>query len=228
MDHAGRRQLFAQTIVVTLLLAALLPATKASGSTLACYDGSYSLEGFKWTSTYKWYFKSRSTPSNISRSDARSALQAAVTNITRADNSCGLPDRVSATASYQGRTRRSANISSGGRCGSRDGRSVVDFGTLPSGILGYTCWWTRSGRAVEADVRLNKAYYRWTVKITSTCWNKFSVQNAATHELGHAFGLWHLSASLHPALSMSTLMLPCSNAKATLALGDIRGLQALY
>lgn len=228
MDRAGRRQLFAKTIVMTLLLAALLPATKASGSTLACSDGTYSLEGFKWTTTYKWYFKVSSTPSSISRSDALSALRAAVGNITHADNSCGLSDRVSASASYQGSTSRSANISSGSRCGSRDGVSVVDFGDLASGQTGYTCWWTRNGKVVEADIRLNKVDYRWIVNITSTCLNRFSVQDVASHEFGHAFGLQHLSESLHPALTMSTYVRTCQNAETTLGWGDVRGLQALY
>ena len=48
------------------------------------------------------------------------------------------------------------------------------------------------------------------------------------HELGHVFGLNHVSESGHPNLTMSTAARDCSNAPLSLGLGDVRALRQLY
>jgi hypothetical protein len=73
-------------------------------STDPCLDSAYKLNGHRWATTYNWYFKSSSTPSNLTVSSAEGALSKAVSNITTAHDSCGLADNVSATASYKVRT----------------------------------------------------------------------------------------------------------------------------
>jgi matrixin len=103
----------------------------------------------------------------------------------------------------------------------------VDFGNLGATDLGYACWWTWGRSTTESDMRLNSTEYSWAVNLGG-CVGKYSVEDVATHELGHTFGLNDLSENLHPALTMSLVMLPCQNAETTLGLGDVRGLKALY
>jgi hypothetical protein len=201
-------------------------ALQGSRPLSACSDGAYALEGMSWTSKYNWYFKTSSSP--VDSGDATQDLRDAVVNITHADNNCGLSDNVSATAGYQGSTSKSANIGTGSKCQGSDGTSVVDFGNLLSVDLGYVCWWTQGGKPVEADLRLNSTDDTWFVVLGDLCRVKFSIEDVATHEFGHVFGLGDLSESLHPDLTMSTVMLPCQFAETTLGLGDIKGLEALY
>lgn len=194
----------------------------------ACSDGAYVLGGHRWSSRFDWRFQASSRPRGFSSSSVAAALVRAVHNITRGNNNCGLSDAISATQWYRGTTSRAPNISSGGGCLGRDGHNVVGFGTLPSGYLGLTCWWTFSGRVIETDVKLNKARYGWYINRPSGCSYKWSIEAAATHEFGHAFGLAHVSESQHGALTMSPVIKACQAAETTLGLGDVRGLRSLY
>jgi hypothetical protein len=204
------------------------PSAVAASAPPACGDGAYTLYSHRWSRTYEWFFQRGSTPGNMSRRRVTSALRRAAVNITGARNSCGLADRVSATTSYRGRTTRAPDIGAGSGCLARDGRSVVGFGDLRSSDLAYTCWWTQGGRAVEADVKLNRQEYRWTVKIGSGCSGSYSVEAVATHEFGHVWGLGHVSESSHGNLTMSPVIRPCQRSERTLGLGDVRGLEAKY
>jgi hypothetical protein len=200
----------------------------ASSSTDPCSDGAYKLAGIKWQSTYSWWYQSGSTPSAFTASAGSGAFQRAVSHITNAYNNCGLADNVSATQSFMGSTSTAPNVGSTASCLTHDGKSVVGFGTLPSNYLGMTCWWTMNGAPVEADMKLNKAYYHWYVSRPSDCSNKWSVEAAATHEFGHVFGLAHVSETYHPNLTMSPVIRSCQASEITLGLGDVRGLEALY
>jgi hypothetical protein len=193
----------------------------------ACSDAGYSLTGASWSTRVDWYFKTSSTPGEITQSDALSALRNAMRNLTQVNNDCGLKDAVSANSLYMGGTIRSANIGTGSTCSGSDGMNVVDFGNLAATDLGYACWWTWGRSTTESDMRLNSSEYSWAVNLGG-CVGKYSVEDVATHELGHTFGLNDLSEKLHPALTMSLVMLPCQNAETTLGLGDVRGLKALY
>ena len=201
--------------------------TSQSTSPSACSDSSYALASAKWTTQYRWYIKTSTTPSGVSSDSAVSALRAGVTNVTRGENDCGIGGDTPASAAYQGSTSSSANITSSAGCGTRDSRNVVDFGTLPSGYLALTCWWSSGGSIVEADIRLNKSNYGW-VTSTSGCSNKFMIEAVITHEFGHAFGLNHVSESSHGKLSMSPTIMACQNSESSLGLGDVRGLEAKY
>jgi hypothetical protein len=194
----------------------------------ACQDDAYSLSGPKWTKRYEWYFKANSTPSGISQDDAETALRSAADNITHAHNDCGLADTISATVAYQGTTGKSTGIGSNGSCSGKDGTNVVAFGDLPSGYLGLTCWWSKSGSITEADMMLNKVDYDWYINKPNNCSGEWGVQDVATHEFGHVFGLSHVSESLHPALTMSPVIGSCQGAEKSLGLGDVDGLEALY
>jgi predicted Zn-dependent protease len=186
-----------------------------------CSDRAYRLSGGKWKSTLKWHFRASSTPSRLSRDTTRRVIKRSFANIVNARNDCGRSDRVAATSSYEGTTTRRA------RCNVRDGRNVVAFKALPSDVLARTCWWVSGTRIIEADIQINSAY-RWATSL-SNCSFQPMLEAVMTHEVGHAFGLGHVGEAKHGRLTMSTrLDGPCNNQEATLGLGDMRGLEALY
>jgi hypothetical protein len=127
-----------------------------------------------------------------------------------------------------GPTTTAPDVTDSSTCGRPDGRSVVGFGTLAPVEMAITCWWTRDGSIVEADVKLNKTDYRWVTRIPSSCALSWSIEDVATHEFGHVFGLEHVSEALHGNLTMSPRILPCQSSDATLGLGDVLGLRAKY
>lgn len=234
LPGGGERQLGVQTRSdgsVAILSSTQGSATEAAPSRSEiqgpCVDAAFALTGHRWRSRYNWYFKMNSTPRGVSWSRARQALIRAGWNIVRGDNNCGLPDRIGATHSYRGTTTRAANITSGSRCARRDYRSVISFGDL-AGNLGMACWWIRDGSIVEGDVKLNKVEYRWYALRPKGCWRRWSIEAAATHELGHVFGLGHVSERYHRGLTMSPMIMACQNSESTLGLGDVLGLQTLY
>jgi hypothetical protein len=200
-----------------------------NGVLSACADSAYTLYSNAWNSKLEWYFNSHSTPSGVNRDDAKGALRGAVKIITHATNDCGLSDGMTGTAAYQSTTSTSVNISKDGNCKDGDGKSVVGFGTLPSDYLALTCWWTDSkGHTIEADIRFNKADYKWAVDVPKNCTDSFIIKDVATHEFGHAFGLAHVSESQDGNLTMSPTMMACQTAEETLGRGDVLGLEAKY
>jgi hypothetical protein len=203
-------------------------ASPGSAPASACSDGAYDLFSASWNKMFKWRFNVSSTPSGLNHDDTTGELRDAVTNITHADNDCGLSDKVSATSNYEGSTTKPANVGTDSSCKSSDGTSVVAFGDLLSTDLGITCWWSIGNNIQEADFKLNKTEFTWTIDIGSKCQVKYVVEDVATHEFGHVFGLDSVSEILHPALTMSLVMLPCQRAETSLGLGDLLGLEALY
>lgn len=187
-----------------------------------CQDGKYNLSGGRWASTYTWSFKASSTPSGLVSNAVEVILQKAFSNITNANNDCGLADNVSATHNYQGTTTKSPN------CGTRDKTNVVGFTRLPDGVLGVTCYWVSGGKIVEADMRLNNRE-SWSLNATLCTGDMPVLEATATHEAGHVFGLDHVGERRHGRLTMSPYLDgPCDNNESTLGKGDVRGLEALY
>lgn len=205
-------------------------ATAGNGSPGPCNDGAYKLAAWRWTTQHAWWFNAGTTPSEIGKDAAETALKKAAANITTSRNSCGMADQVSATQVYKGRTGSSAQIGADGSCKNGDGKNVVGFGDLPAGYLGVACvWFDGQGHALEADVRLNKADHNWVVHIGSACSNRWSVEAVATHERGHVFGLAHVGEANHGNLTMSpALNGPCQSSEATLGRGDVKALRARY
>jgi hypothetical protein len=112
-------------------------------------------------------------------------------------------------------------------CSSYDGYNVVGFKSLSGNTLAVTCYWTMSGRIVEADIQINNNE-AWALS-TVGCLRKSLLEATMTHEVGHAFGLGHVSELTHGRLTMSPLLDGlCNNNESTLGLGDVRGLEALY
>jgi hypothetical protein len=206
------------------------PTVVSSGDSPAgaCDDNAYTLYGESWKKNYAWYFNRKSIPGEVDGNNTAEALQDAVANMTRAENNCGLADRVSATYWYKGTTSDAVNIDTDSSCEGSDGKSVIGFGNLLATDLALTCWWTKNGNITAADIRFNKTEFLWVVNLGDACVTKFAVEAVATHEVGHVFGLGHVSEAAHGALTMSTTIKVCQESEKTLGLGDIRGLEALY
>jgi hypothetical protein len=203
------------------------PDATIQSSPPPCQDRAYNLTGSWWRTTVDWWFRSSSTPSNLSHDAARKAIKSGASHITHAFNDCGRADHVSATGHYAGSTSISPNIGSDSTCQNPDGRNVVGFGDLLGSQLALTCWWFRGSTTVEADMKVNRHDFRWTTT-TAGCSDQYMVQAVATHEFGHVFGLAHVSQSSHGNLTMSTSMFACDNSPSTLGLGDMLGLEARY
>jgi hypothetical protein len=202
----------------------------ASGSPGPCSDSAKRLLGFKWAKPLEWSFQSGSTPDGNSIANVEAKLKAAASNITTSKNSCGLADQVSAKHSYLGRTTRGTQIGADASCkGTGDGFNTIGFGALPDGVLGLACvWYDGDGHAVEADIRFTKSR-KWFAVKPSACSGQNSIEGVATHEFGHAFGLGHVGEPGHGNQTMSPAINgPCQSSEATLGLGDVKGLRALY
>ena len=165
-------------------------------------------------------------PAGLSSSAVLDVLKRAFRNVTGARNNCGRADDVSATSTYLGATTRRPAVTSTGSCGASDGHNVVAFAPL-TGFAGYTCIWWDGTKIVEADMRLDSDT-AWALS-RSSCSNRLMLEALATHEVGHAFGLAHVGESNHGRLTMSVYIDGlCENQEATLGLGDLRGVEALY
>lgn len=196
-------------------------ARPAGGSADPCADPAFRLIGGKWQETYRWWFNAASTPDRLNPTAVRDVFQKSFSNITEVNNDCGLPDNVSATHSFMGRTQRAP------RCSRMDGMNVVGFKRLRQGVLGVTCFWTFGNRIVEADMAINSRV-PWTLSLAG-CVRKVMLEATVTHEAGHVFGLDHVREGRHGQLTMSPLLNgACQNSEATLGLGDVKGLEALY
>jgi hypothetical protein len=200
-------------------------ANQTSGTQLTsptdCADDAFNLTGPSWQEPLAWSFNAASTPSRLSRSAVREVLKKAFSNVTNGRNDCGLSVALDISAPYLGTTTRSA------KCDSSDGHNVISFRDLPSGTMARTCWWSINGRLIEADIQINKSK-AWSLS-KATCNRQPLLEATMTHEIGHAFGLDHVTESAHGRLTMSTVMDGlCNNAESTLGLGDILALERLY
>lgn len=114
-----------------------------------------------------------------------------------------------------------------GTAGTYDGVNQfdwVDLGTTNT-IAVTTTWFSRAtGLAVESDARYNTRF-AWA---TDGSAGAMDVQNIATHEVGHTFGLDHPKAREAGCLTMYAYGSLGETQKRTLGAGDILGIRAIY
>jgi hypothetical protein len=197
-------------------------AVRINASPGPCADSAFRLLGASQPGgSYSWSYNAASTPKYLAKAGVVSVLGKSFDNITGANNDCGRPDNVSATHTYLGTTATRA------KCGRRDSKNVIGFKALESGVLAVTCYWTRKGRIVEADMQITTRE-RWALS-PSSCFDEMILEATITHEAGHVFGLDHVGERKHGRLTMSPYVDgSCDNNEATLGWGDIRGLEAMY
>jgi hypothetical protein len=195
-----------------------------------CADDAYTLEGFKWNTTYRWHFNRSSVPADLDADATLTAIEAGFDNIVTEHNNCGRPDTIHAKALYQGDTSQKP-------CADRpDGQNTVSFGDMPSDTtedaIAYTCPYiggpdSETQIAFDADIVISDEI-PWSLG-EDACFFQFSLEATVTHEVGHVFGLDHVSEREHGELTMSTTIEnTCDDSQATLGLGDMLGLEELY
>ncbi len=203
------------------------PESEALG---ACADTYYVRTGHTWRTAFGWYYHAASVPTSI-RSTVLAMLLRGANNIVTGRNDCGRADAISATHIYRGATSVAPAINtttSSIVCGSRNNVSSIGFKALSGTWKAATCWWwDASGYNVESDMVFN-SFTSWilTSAIPEGCTTALHFESVSTHEMGHVFGLNH-PGTTHPALTMQPGA-ACDNSKATLGLGDLRGLEYLY
>jgi Matrixin len=200
----------------------------AGSSPGECSDPAYTNLGYRVQFDLKWYFNSNTTPNELSKKSALSAIRRGTANITDMQSNCRRGDRVPHFMNYQGSTNHDA-------CpGHNDSMSVVSFGTLPRGTLAETCTVYASdnpyNRVKWSDIKINKAHFNWTTNPGArSCKSRYDLEGVVTHERGHTFGLDHVSESSHRNLTMSERINgPCQDSERSLGLGDWRGLKNKY
>lgn len=213
------------------------PGRLVSQRRAGCSDAAWSGMGVRQGGTWRWWVGTRGYfPRGIDRNEFRATVADSVDNITGLSNDCGWRGQ-GPTAAYQGYVARRAAVSArDGKltCGRRDGFSVVSSGALDARALGVTCYWfrvvpDRPDRILEVDILLNASRYRWTTRPNRPgCSRDYDIESTMTHEVGHAYGLGHVSERSHGALTMSEVSARCDSSGRTLGRGDIRGLRSLY
>jgi len=93
----------------------------------------------------------------------------------------------------------------------------------PETIAYTTTWLDHAGHVIDADVELNAERFVWS---TLGLPGAVDVQNAVTHECGHALGLAHSLESTET--TMFPIILLGEVLKRSLELDDVAGVRALY
>jgi hypothetical protein len=119
---------------------------------------------------------------------------------------------------YRGRTTSRSH-------GKYDGRNIVSFGPLKTGVLGVNVfYYTSNGAIVDSDIRFNTRE-RWSTKKAK---NAYDLQSVAAHEFGHSLCLEDLYGAGDKSKTMYGYGSRGDFKQRTLHPADKRGIQALY
>lgn len=108
-----------------------------------------------------------------------------------------------------------------------DGNNELVFADLDQGVIAvcYTWYYTDTNEIFQFDIAFNTDYTWGDAEVDSTL---MDLQNIATHELGHGFGLADIYKPKLSYLTMFGYSGEGDTQKRDLAQGDIDGIQALY
>ena len=170
----------------------------------------YFLNGPKWPAQVVPYYINP-VNADMPQADAIAAIQAGVAAWSQQSNANVLPY-------YMGQTTGSSLT--------LNNKNEIFFRYGSNGNLyGETLWWYNgANQLIEADIVFYDATYTFYGG-SSVCASGVYLQDATTHEFGHALGLGH---SADPAASMYPTMGWCSSSVRTLDVDDVAGIQALY
>lgn len=174
-----------------------------------CTATSYSLTGWKWGSAYSGRVAT-SNPYGLTSSAIVSAF-----------NAGGNEWDTKVGADIFG-----SIVAGGSASAIRKFDGVNQHGFKQGGnYVAVTYTWSSGGNAVESDAAYNTAY-PWS---TSGASNAMDLQNVATHELGHTFGMGHsTTASANSCLTMYPYVDYGWTHQRTLGDGDLLGIDAIY
>lgn len=112
--------------------------------------------------------------------------------------------------------------------GLRDGQNSIVFGSYAdnNAIAVTSVWYTRVGKQIiEFDMIFNTNYV-WGDAMQNP--NLMDLENIATHEFGHSFGLADIYTTTCSAVTMYGYSFNGDTEKRTLEEADIQGLQQMY
>jgi hypothetical protein len=209
------------------------PDEEATATSARCSDPAGTWMGMWWRSPVQWRINDSTIPAYLTdRAAVVAAIRSAATTVDTGRNDCGLPPALGLSESFLGGTGRTAEVTSTGGCGQRDGQSTVSFGRLNPGLLAVTCvWWyddPAGGRSAEADILIDDTPGLFFLTTPPGCTGQWDLEGTITHEFGHVFGLGHVSFPEHQDLTMTAGLPDCSTAYRGLGLGDYEMLKAHY
>ena len=189
------------------------PGTPGGGKGAA---GGYSLTGYKW-STLSLTLKINPTDSGLSDGFVLDTIFASA----EAWDSATSAELVSAyVVSYEASVSDESIVP--------DGANELVFGNLgDSRIIAQCTYWYNpyTKELVDFDIVFNT---QWTWGDAGSNPSLMDLQNIATHELGHGFGLADLYQRKMSELTMYGYATEGETKKRTLESGDIAGIKALY
>jgi hypothetical protein len=216
------------TTTTTTMTTAGVMTSARTASTRACGDRTFHLEHHTWAGSLRYRVNLSRMPDRFSAKRAVTQIRAANFHMRAGVNTCGKPRLRTPASRYLGRTSLQPNINRHGPgCGRANTENVVGFGDLPSGLLGWTCYWYYgNGRMAGTDLMLDNGRNLVT-HLPENCMNRWDFEGTVTHEWGHAYGMAHTGPG-HPNLTMQHELAPCSTYARTLGLGDWLGMNKMY
>lgn len=176
-----------------------------------CTSTAFLLTSYHWAAPYS--FRVDASKSGLDAAGALAALAASAESWD-AETSAALVGTVDAGGN-------------GGKAGRLDGVSQVGWKRLSARTIALTTTWysTDTFLAVESDQAYSTSY-GWSL---SGAANRMDLQNIATHEIGHSFGLTHPETlSENSCLTMYATAGYGETHKRTLGDGDVLGIRAVY
>ena len=177
-------------------------------------DTCYKLMGVKWAVTPVHYAINPENPQSLGQSFITNAIS------TSAETWDDATSKELAADTY--------GIDTSAQYGTYDSKNSIVFGSYPqSGVIAVTSIWysKRAKQIVEFDMLFN-TYYRWGDASANPY--VMDLQNIATHEMGHAFGLSDIYSTSCTDVTMYGYSNNGETSKRTLEQPDITGLQAMY